>query len=227
MIIKIKAVRLCLCISLLGMRHLSHADDGNFDNKKKFIERCILQAPNDMPLLHELNNWKRVINSDTCNEIYDQTISVGVIEITPDDILNDPDNDKISDFSLLSLFSSIENVAINGYELTSVNLFKDFKNLKLLNLSDNKIKSIDCLKDLKNLESLYLSNNSIEELPVLASTKIKHLHIDNNDIKDLSPLANLKALETLNAASNPLQNCSPKDLTDLQSGKYCEDKYAH
>ena len=106
---------------------------------------------------------------------------------------------KISDLSLLSRYSKLENLRVSSSRITDLTPIKDLNELKTLNLNRNQISNLEPLAKLRNLEDLNLSENQVS---------------------DISPLLYLKNLKKLSLRENPIDE-SEKEKLKRALGK-CE-----
>ena len=87
--------------------------------------------------------------------------------------------------------------------LTDISILSAFTTLEELTLIENQITDISPLSALTNLRLLDLSTNAITDITPLAHTAaLKTLCLANNDVHDISPLSGLHQLTFLNLLSN-------------------------
>ena len=112
---------------------------------------------------------------------------------------------KLSDISILSEFSSLEIISLSVNQIKDISAFKKLKNVRELYLKDNEISDINQIENLKNskkLEKLLLKHNPITniinyrqkileilpQLKKLDDIEVKQSKINNNNNFN-SPLA--------------------------------------
>lgn len=75
---------------------------------------------------------------------------------------------KISDISILSELTSLENISLNANQIKDISAFKKLKNIREIYLKDNQISDISQFENLKNckkLEKLSIKDNPITTIP--------------------------------------------------------------
>ena len=134
----------------------------------------------------------------------------------------DVNSNLISDFSILSSLTSLEQLDLGGNYLSDISPLISFlsslTSLTTLDLSDNSISDISPLSSLTSLERLYLSDNSISDISSLSSlTSLERLTLSLNSISDISSLPSLTNLTWLNLADNSISDISSlSSLTNLR-----------
>ena len=105
---------------------------------------------------------------------------------------------KLSDISILSEFSSLEIISLSVNQIKDISAFKKLKNVRELYLKDNEISDINQIENLKNckkLEKLVLKDNPITniinyrqkileilpQLKKLDDIEVKQLKVNNNN----------------------------------------------
>lgn len=95
-------------------------------------------------------------------------------------------------------FILLEELLINGCQVTDLTILSEFKNLKTLDLSQNPISDLGALKSLELLKSVNISNTSVEDLDwVIPLKNLQFLDISGTSIRKLNALSELPLLETL------------------------------
>ncbi|MDW3190962.1 MAG: COR domain-containing protein [Cytophagales bacterium] len=118
----------------------------------------------------------------------------------------DLSQNRITDLTLLSKFSNLVELNINGNLVENLNAISELVDLQSLDVSVNKISDIQSLKNLTKLTKLNLSQNEVENIGPLAFLhNLKSLNLRNNRIRNLEPLKNLSMLKTLNCEENKIQ----------------------
>jgi len=90
----------------------------------------------------------------------------------------------------------------------------EFKNIEDLALSNSVISDLSPLEGLVNLDELYLEYTNVQDLTPLANLhNLEMLHLDGTPVDDLKPLANLKNLKWLKLRNTLL---SEEDVQSLR-----------
>ncbi len=75
---------------------------------------------------------------------------------------------KISDISILSELTALENISLNANQIKDISVFKKLKNIREIYLKDNQINDLTQFENLKNckkLEKLAIKDNPITTIP--------------------------------------------------------------
>lgn len=125
-------------------------------------------------------------------------------------------NNKISDYSALSLLFSLEELQISGNELPKIpKEISALQYLKSLNLSNNQLTSAAEISSNRQLEWLSLEQNKFINIPqeILQLTNLVHLNLGRNQISGgLSSLNALRNLQQLWLNNNLLEKDFPTEL---------------
>ena len=136
-------------------------------------------------------------------------------------------NNNIVDISALRGLTNLESLNLANNNLAEINTLAALTNMRNLNISANQVKDISVLKSLSRLEVLMAADNRLSDIaPLVGLANIYELDVSKNAFIDIAPLARSPSLKNklgfnLNAQGNPLRDCSPKNLADLQAGVRC------
>ncbi|MCM1060271.1 MAG: leucine-rich repeat domain-containing protein [Eubacterium sp.] len=127
-------------------------------------------------------------------------------------------NNQISDISILSDLTNLEELTIIGGKISDISALENLNNLKCLDLNRNQIRDISVISKLMKLEELDLSNNKINDISALKSlTNLKVLDLSNNQISDINNLNDLTILKFLNLRGNQIYDINAlKELTECE-----------
>lgn len=105
---------------------------------------------------------------------------------------------KISDLSILSELSSLQQLDVSINKLTEISPLAGLRQLKTLSIDYNLIVDISPLTDLKLLENLRMNSNPISNLaPLLEKDHLSFLAIGDNVVSDYSILEKINGLRDL------------------------------
>ncbi len=132
----------------------------------------------------------------------------------------------ITDLTGIEYALNLNNLGLQGNNITNLAPLASLKTLEYLFLSGNKagnnsITDISPLSSLTRLKRLYLDFNRISDIRPLADlTALTHLGLAYNTISDVNPLAGLYNLEILHIHNNSIADHSPLDGLALSLFEY-------
>ena len=162
----------------ISIRKLTFDESSRFDMsllKSNTLESIILDSYEKINIDSGIPNLKYVFfKSDQTSHSFDK-----------DQILYN--HESTIDFKkLLNLYSKLEYIKINGYNISNLNINKKYNNIRLLYLGYSNIYSLDFINWFPNLTSISLPGNRIQHLPhIINISKIKHLNLFNNEIMNI------------------------------------------
>jgi internalin A len=110
----------------------------------------------------------------------------------------------------VSSLSNLEELTLQGYNISDLSFLKDLTKLKKLNLRCNLIDDVSPLVNLTQLEFLHLGGNRITDInPLSELTKLTELKLDRNCPENLEALKNLTMLKTLLISGDTSDNNGP------------------
>jgi len=113
-------------------------------------------------------------------------------------------------------FPNLEELNINGANLTNLSDISNLKKLRKLYLYDSKIKDISSIENLPNLTKLIISNTEVEEIKGLNNLpKLYSLNLPKNKIKKIAGLDHLISLTSLDLSNNQIT-----DVKGLEKLRY-------
>jgi Leucine-rich repeat (LRR) protein len=117
---------------------------------------------------------------------------------------------RIYDITPLGGLTNLEELYIDGSNISNFTPLTYLTNLKTLNIYSNIISDITPLARLTNLSELSLMSCKISDLTFMASfINIKTLNLYGNNISDVTPLAKLTNLQYLVLSNNLISNLAP------------------
>ncbi len=160
------------------------------------LEALVLETENlkEISFVEKMNQLKALSLTDTI--VLDISVLEGKTSITS---LTLEDNYEITDYSVLSTLTGLENLVLELKGGTSMPNASKWTKLKSLTLSGAK--DISSLSNLPELKTLHLAGLDCGALSVLASLgkletlKLGNLYGDLNNLDMLSKLVNLKSLD--------------------------------
>lgn len=118
----------------------------------------------------------------------------------------------------------LKHVALGMNLITDFSLLSRFSQLQNLSLWDSKITNLDFLRNLHQLECLELASNQVSNLEALSGlTRMKVLKLEANQINSMAPLSGLTALEYLDLFQNQVSDFT--GLSSLVGLQYLELSY--
>jgi hypothetical protein len=120
------------------------------------------------------------------------------------------------DVERLMHFPYLEELRLDGNQITDLAPLGRLTNLRELYLVSNQITDLTPLSTLTNLRRLDVSSNQITDVrPLRRMTNLTWLGLRNNQISDLSPLRNLVRLERLDLNGNPIRLVQVRELQEF------------
>ncbi|WP_407269753.1 leucine-rich repeat domain-containing protein [Radiobacillus sp. PE A8.2] len=126
----------------------------------------------------------------------------------------------ISNLEGLQHAINLEELILNGNEITEISLLSGLVNIEELSIAHNSgLSDITPLNNLNQLTYLSLEgNNNIDIAQLSNFVQLEYLSLRSVDINDINPLSNLTNLTMLDLAFNNVKDLTPiKDFTNLQS----------
>jgi len=161
------------------------------------------------------NSYNLSITFDNLTTIFDQNSFKNYL------IQQGLTNIIINNFSIINnilrcnlYFDTIDTIAFTDLQITNVNKFEAFYNIKNIFLSNNKITNIQALNNFVNLESIWLDGNLISEIGYIENlVNLKTLNLNSNNITELKNINTLVNLESLYLAQNNINIIN--DISEL------------
>ena len=127
-------------------------------------------------------------------------------------------NRNISSLSELKPFLLLEELNVNGCQISDISSISNLERLLKLDLSQNPILDLSPLQNLTQLTTINISDTPIDHLEwVMNLKKLQFLDISGTSIKKLKPLSGLSLLETLIAYNTRVSRL--KELEGLKNLK--------
>lgn len=129
-------------------------------------------------------------------------------------------NCAVTDISLLSEFTLLEELRFDGNSVTSLEPLNSLEKLKTLSANNNGLTSLDGLEKSIWLESIQVAGNQIESIEGLKNTSVLNtVNLARNRIENISVLSKSAGqLKTVNLSNNKIDNISAlKGATMLTS----------
>lgn len=124
----------------------------------------------------------------------------------------------ITDISVLSVCSSLEELRLGGNYIRDISPLLDIPKLRVLDLSGNMISDIRPLMSMTTLEHLNLADNKISSTTALSQHKqLKELVLNGNDIDGTQSLAKLSSLKILGLKDTGISDSDLEKLYNLKS----------
>lgn len=135
-------------------------------------------------------------------------------EFTQKDLLEvallNGENCGIKDLTELSKLPNLQNLYLQGNNLSDISPLAILKDLRYLNVDENNISDISVVKELPNLLAFSANNNQISDLSPLADqVQLLRIYLENNQITDITPLTNLRKLMNVYLSGNVIEDFTP------------------
>lgn len=126
------------------------------------------------------------------------------------------DNRNIKSIEELEGFILLEELILNGTQISDISTIERFERLKKLDLSQNPVLEFYIIGELKNLEWLNISNTQIDDIEWIRNLKkLQYLDISGTQVKKLKPLEEHLLLESLIAFNTRVN--SLKDISKIEN----------